>query len=49
MQWQWSWAVMTQYRVRRELFCTDNTMMHTVALGDHGNKTTSDESGPMSQ
>lgn len=44
MKCQWSWAV-----VRSEIFCTDSTMVHTVALGNHGNKTTSDETGQMSQ
>lgn len=36
-------------RVRRELFCTDSTAVHAVALGGHGNKTTSEETGQMSQ
>lgn len=31
-----------------ELFHADGTMAHTVALGDHGNKTTSEQTGQMS-
>lgn len=35
--------------VCRGLFCTDSTIMPTVELGNHGNKTTSEETGQMSQ
>lgn len=31
-----------------ELFCVDSIVAHTVALGDHGNKTTSEDTGQMS-
>lgn len=46
MKWQWSWAVMSSEYA--ELFCVDSIVAHTVALGDHGNKTTSEETGQMS-
>lgn len=32
-----------------QLSHVDSIVVHTVALGDHGNKTTSEETGQMSQ